>query len=388
MPIKSYILAISCFLFLHPFVYAQYKVIKVQDSITEYFSGKGFFYTLPKNYFSVQVKVTKTQRYKGPFAEYAEKLLGLSGAIKENASHYLIKELNLSLEYKPDLSQLYFVEYPKNPKDTLWHQFFTSGLAINNMSLDDKGSNPNSMQVAFFYPNEAQQAQFEMYDNYTLYEKIDTNYETKYIDSAYVRIPVIEKRMVEKTTEQKAQEALEQIKKIREAQWLLLTGDHEVDFSNLNFMISSLKEQEKTYLSLFTGFTITEESEYILYFDMPEKQNEINIPLFSFSNEKGINQQIQADETIYSIQMVNKNRTTPIQAFLENQNRDNKKNKQSFYYRIPEYYQTYIYRNNTEIKNTGVIPINQYGIIDVMPDNIQSFEIDKLTGNITNIFLK
>jgi len=153
-------------------------------------------------------------------------------------------------------------------------------------------------------------------------------------------------------------------------------------------MISSLKEQEKTYLSLFTGFTITEESEYILYFDMPEKQNEINIPLFSFSNEKGINQQIQADETIYSIQMVNKNRTTPIQAFLENQNRDNKKNKQSFYYRIPEYYQTYIYRNNTEIKNTGVIPINQYGIIDVMPDNIQSFEIDKLTGNITNIFLK
>lgn len=387
MPLKSYLLAISCFLFLHPFVYAQYNVIKIQDSIAEYPGGKGFFYTLPKNYFSVQVKVTKTQRYKGPFAEYAEKLLGLSGAIKENASHYLIKEINLSLEYKPDLSQLYFVEYPKNPKDTLWHQLYASGLAVNNISLDDKRFDSNAMQVSFFYPNEAQQAQFEMYDNYTLYEKIDTNYETTYIDSAYVRIPVIEKRMVEKTTEQKAQEALEQIKRIREAQWLLLTGDHEVDFTDLHFMISSLKEQEKTYLSLFTGFTITEESEYVLYFDLPEKQNEISIPLFSFSNENGISQQIQHNETVYSIHMVNKNRTTPIQAFLENQNRENKKIKQSFYYRIPEYYQIYIYRNDTEIKNTGVIPINQYGIIDIMPDNIQSFEIDKLTGNITNIIL-
>ena len=368
--------------------YAQYHVIKVQDSITTYPKGKGFFYTLPKNFITVNVKITKTQKYKGPFSEYAEKLLGLSGAIQENTNHYMITEIKLSLGHKPDLHQIYFVEYPAKPTDTLWHQFFRNGLVINHTDIQ-KELSEQSMQINFFYPNQEQQAQFEMYDNYTMYEKIDTNYVTVFIDSSYVQVPKIQKRMVEKTTEQKAEEALNQIKTIREAQWLLLTGEHEVNFENLEFMISSLKKQEKTYLSLFTGFSITEESEYVIHFELPEKQNELSIPLFSFSSQKGINQNINTTDNIYTLRLINTERTSPIKNFLQQAGMHQKKqNDQSFYYRIPEYYQTYIYMNDTEIKNIGIIPINQYGIIDVFPDNIGSFEMDNKTGSLRHIDIK
>lgn len=389
MQLKIYTLLLSSLLFLFPSSYAQYRVVKVQDSLQTYPEGKGFFYTLPKSYIAVYMKVSKTEKHKGPFADYAEKLLGLSSVIQENSARYSIQEMHFDVKLTPDLSEIYFVEYPRNSQDTVWRQFFQCGWAMHNLNITDKEAYTKQKQLSFQYPNEAYQAQFEMYDNYTMYEKIDTTYETAFIDSSYVRIPKFEKKMVAKTTEQKAQEALEQIKLIREAQWLLLTGDHEVNFHNIEFMVSSLKEQEQTYLSLFTGFTTTEESEYVLYFDLPEKQEMVKLPLFSFSASNGLNPQIQSKDTVYYLCLKNKNHTTPLQSFLENRaHTDKKKILHSFYYRIPEYYEVYFYQNEKVIKDAGLVPIHQYGLIDALPANIESLEIDPSTGQVRNLSFK
>ena len=73
------LLLLSCFM---PLLQAQYRVIPVHrgDTLTARLS-EGFFYSLPRNYFEVSVTLCKTNRYPGPFAEYAERMLGLSGAI-------------------------------------------------------------------------------------------------------------------------------------------------------------------------------------------------------------------------------------------------------------------------------------------------------------------
>mgnify|MGYP000957619416 FL=1 len=225
-----------------------------------------------------------------------------------------------------------------------------------------------------------------MYDNYSMYEKIDTTYEHTLLDSAYVSIPKIYKQMVVKTTEEKANEALEEIKKIREAQWILLTGEQELDFSNLEFMIHSLKDKEQEYLSLFSGFTTTEEIDFVFYVEIPEKIDTVSIPLFTFTPTQGFQKDIQKDGDIYSLALINTHYTTQMETVLEKINTQSKKPiETSFYYRIPEYYQTYFMVNDTLLKHIGTLPINQFGIIDALPSNISSFEIDPKTGNVSNV---
>lgn len=365
-------------------VFSQHMISKVNDTLASYPDSKGFFYTLPKNNIIVEVTITKTNRYKGPFSDYAEKLLGLN-AIQENNAIYALKTINISLGYQPDVSEIYFVSYPQKIKNPNSYQCIQNALVFNSKSHQNMETR-SPLQIKFHAQNKEEKAQFEMYDNYSMYEKIDTTYEHTLLDSAYVSIPKIHKQMVVKTTEEKANEALEEIKKIREAQWILLTGEQELDYSNLEFMIRSLKEKEQVYLSLFSGFTTTEEIDYVFYVELPEKADSISIPLFTFTPTQGFQKDTQIDGDTYSLALINTHYTTQMTSFLQKINKHNKKPIQtSFYYRIPEYYQAYFMVNNTLLKQIGTLPINQFGIIDALPSNISSFEIDAKTGNVFNV---
>lgn len=293
---------IACLCFFSVFLLplqAQYNVypLHVGDSLTEA-RAAGYTYALPRNYFRVDVKLDKIKRYPGPFAEYAERMLGLSGAIKEASVKYAVKSVGVQLMAEEDTSCIYYVEYPRNAKNVIMLQ------PVQKLSLSD--------EIRFSVPDEQARARFEMYDNYTLVEKSDTTYERCLIDSEWVSVPKIHKQMVEKTTAQRADEALKKIKTIREAQWLLLTGDHEVDFSNMEYMLSELKKEEETYLSLYSGFTVSEEETIVFSLQLPaEKKDEYIVPLFTFSPTEGIFKGIASkkDGEVYQLGMCNTHRT-------------------------------------------------------------------------------
>lgn len=384
---SKYFFVTLIFLFSFFNCFSQYKVIKITDSISKYPIEKGFFYTLPQNYLVIHLQVTKTNKYKGPFSDYSDKLLGLS-SIQDNQTIYSINNIDLSLGYEPDLSQQYFVCFPKKVNKSIYYQFSKNGLLLNKPNCTKK-EELLPIQISFSGPSSKEKAQFEMYNNYSMYEQTDTTFETKLIDSAYVQVPKINKQMVVKTTDQKAQEALQEIKNIREAQWLLLTGEHEVDFSHLELMISSLKEKEQVYLSLFTGFSVSEEIDYVFYLPLPEKKDTIHIPLFTFSTNKGINNESSEVQDFYSIMLTNTFSTSQMTQFLNQSNNQNKKHfSTGFCYRIPEYYKVSFYLNQNELKQGSTLPINQYGIINMLPCNVSSFEIDPLTGSINNVLFK
>ncbi|MBP5614168.1 MAG: DUF4831 family protein, partial [Bacteroidales bacterium] len=111
---KKMLFLVLASLFCMPLLQAQYRVIPVHrgDSLTARLS-EGFFYSLPRNYFEVSVTLCKTNRYPGPFAEYAERMLGLSGAIMEPSVEYAVKSVHVRLMAESDTAQQYFVEYPK-----------------------------------------------------------------------------------------------------------------------------------------------------------------------------------------------------------------------------------------------------------------------------------
>lgn len=355
---------------------AQYRVYPVNSNDTSSNApGEGFFYLLPKNYFVVEVTLNKITKYPGPFAEYAEKMLGLSGAIKEKSIQYSIKDIKIELLAKPDKNKTFFVEYPSKSNKVL-----PQIMPYNS---------ENSWQLTFSNPTEHTLAQFEMYDNYTLIEKIDTVYEEKIIDSVKVVIPKINKKMVEKTTEQKAGETFKKIQDVREAVWLLLSGDYTTDYTNLEYMISELSKEEQNYLSLYSGFTTTEDVNYTFTINLPdEKQDNFVVPLFVFSSNSGISHTFKKNSEQYRLKFVNQHLTDVMQSFLSNNKKKKSDKVNSFYYRIPEYYQVSVISSNNEIKNLGSMPISQYGIINVSPKNTVSLKFNTMTGEIESLNLK
>ena len=366
------LLLLSCILPLLP---AQYRVFPVHkgDSLTQKLS-EGFFYTLPRNCFEVSVTLYRTNRYPGPFAEYAERMLGLSGAIMEHTVEYAVKEIRVRLVAENDTAQQFYVEYPKKGESlpVLWRQ----------PSVVTAGG------VSFPSPNAQARAQFEMYDNYTLVEKTDTVYEQRVVDSQMVMVPKIRKKLVEKTTAQRAEEALAKIKSIREAQWLLLTGDHEVDFSHLEQMLSELKKEEETYLSLYYGFSVTEEETVTFTVRLPaEKRDEYLLPLFTFVPKEGLLRGVASrrEGEIYQISLSNCHYTDAPSALAEQRQLRQKSRNRNLYCRVPEYYMVSLLRSSRVIREIGVMPVSQFGFVQPLPARVRTVELDSLTGAVQSV---
>ena len=66
-----------------------YNVIHINKD-TKPGKKAGFYYSLPQTYVKVDVKVEQIEKIKGPYAEYANKYLGLQNIIKENMKKLII----------------------------------------------------------------------------------------------------------------------------------------------------------------------------------------------------------------------------------------------------------------------------------------------------------
>ena len=80
---------------------AQINVSKVGTSVIPAESN-GLFYSLPQTVIQVDVVVNKIQKVKGPFAEFADQMLGLSQVTTVNSTEYELKDIRLTSYNEPD----------------------------------------------------------------------------------------------------------------------------------------------------------------------------------------------------------------------------------------------------------------------------------------------
>jgi hypothetical protein len=119
-------------------------------------------------------------------------------------------------------------------------------------------------------------------------EKVDTIYRTIPTDTAIIRIPVLQRKVIGKTIEEQAREAADQIFDIRKNRYETLIGiiDYHGDGAALKYAIQSLDTQEEHLLSLFSGIKI-ESRQVVTYTALPEKPATSTV-LFYFSERAGI----------------------------------------------------------------------------------------------------
>ena len=345
-----------------------------------------FFYALPENYFEVKVTVQKETAYKGPLADYAGEITGISSTIKENKVQYKILSITVKEYARADKNQLYrFKKIDKNQR----FNFLNSGLLNLSTSNKSPKSPPSLPERAESFPlsNGFEEAtnRFPIYSADAMMEKYDTTYTYEERDSVLVKIPHITRIQVIKPTKRQAADAMDNLEKIREARWLLISGDHEVDYSQLERMLAELQKMENDYLALFSGMKETENQEYTFTVYPTQKAAVFSQPLFRFSPADGITEK-EIGTTSYALHFQTLDTQNELIKTLiadrETQKKKPKSDESTVYYRLPQIYTLTLMENGKQSQVFGQYPVAQLGEILTLPKKVKQFQLDSFTGGL------
>lgn len=208
-------------------------------------------YALPATSVTVKVEVRQESFFAGPYAGFAKQMLNMSAEDRDRVSCEVTRvELLPRVEADTDawytcdaesaallaLGAQGLVSLGGSGAQTSWH--FLPGLRAD---YSDKGLTEPRKQVVQI-----------------VYEQVQT-------DTAVVNVPVEHKVLVDKTLEDKAQEAAEKILNIRQARLDIAVGDTDANYSGaaMQAALDELKRTEDEYMALFRGYSVVRKQNYV-----------------------------------------------------------------------------------------------------------------------------
>ena len=341
---------------------AQINVIKVgSGSINA--NANGLFYALPQTVIQVDVVVNKVQKVKGPFAEYADQMLGLSKVTSLNSVEYELKEFRMTTFNEPDPSQYYFVQLPNKKKDRKAVDLFLSsdGVISGTMAL----SQPVKSKKQKTSDLSGSKIEMPEFTTPNLVERMDTVVKRISLDTTVIEQKFFRKTSTAKSVEQKAREASDFILKLDESMYNLINGYQEVNYEKgtMEFMYNRMNSMKQDYLELFKGVTsISSETYTFFYVADPNNQPQT---LCKFSISKGILPVTAAAGDIIQIQSTGLNKTATLKADTDKLNASQRE-AHGLYYRIPDKANVAI-KLGGQLKLESQFMVNQFGVVTFLP---------------------
>lgn len=349
--------------------------------------ASSFFYTLPLTVIRVDIDVIEKRFIKGPYSDYADRLLGLKNIVKEDYFEYELSDVNMSAESRPDGDNYYYVELLKSRDNKqiiveLTEDGFLKHISNNCFPLS-KSPTDNIIEKTTNLGE-----YFKYYASSSQYEKVDTIYRTITIENEVITKKYLTSTLVERPNEAKAKEMAESIGKIRESRLNLISGYQETSYdkNTLEYMINQLNELENEYMSLFKGVSLSKKIRYTYYYTPSPDITQDYAPLFKFSQNAGITDLNSPNGREVSILVLRDNYTNKLAQYtnqLANNQKTNNEHK-GIYYRIPEYAEAKINYMGKEIGNRTML-INQFGVITTMLPSATNIKFYSKTGSIQAI---
>lgn len=224
-----------------------YEPADVQESV---------IYSLPQTTIKVQLEYKRDLFIPGPYADYAQRMLGIEGVKKQRSEKYSILGVSLTDQVEPDSKQFYTLNILEGKSKTNFlEQAVRNNLIIKgdykiNSTLAQENSTKFTGEV--LYTDVTMESNVEM--------KQQTIYKTIITDTSFVDVPVTTQQLERKTLEKKAEEAAKLILEIRSDRYYLAAGivdPYPVNF-DLKTALERLDKLEKDYLSLFVGKSFSE----------------------------------------------------------------------------------------------------------------------------------
>jgi len=280
-------------------------------------------YALPQTRLFFEVELIKTVVKKGPYAEFANRMLGMQKAPTRDSESWRINSIRISDRQEVDSKQLYtvtFTDYPFNIDKLLrfTNQGLLMDLTVGNVVINNHtdGKSNDDYQL------------FNTIVRNTSVEKVDTLYKPVNLDTTFVHIPVLQSKVMSKTTEELAREAVDQIFNIQKLRRQILGGDVDYPSDGMAFItvLQTLDKQEAQLLSLFIGTKI-ETRQTVTYSAIPDKPAN-SVDLFYFTEKAGIVSKNTAGAKAVWYQTAKVTVPTSVSTSLQAKN--------IIYYRIPQ----------------------------------------------------
>ena len=243
-------------------------------------------YALPQTVVELEVIAEKTILKKGPFADYAQKFLGISDIVLVDGVDWKLKSIEVSAKGEVDPEQYYKITTAVDYEPSLI-SLTPQGL-IRGFNLK-KGVNILEDKEMVLIEDESVDIEYGRFSIDPSIKYIeDTIYKVVETDTAFMKIPVLEKQALTKSIEEKAEEAAHQIFKLRKRRFKILTVNYEglpPDGKAYEVMVRELKKLENDYLSLFMGKKVSFNKSF-KYWYTPKKGENGGV-VFRMSAQKG-----------------------------------------------------------------------------------------------------
>jgi hypothetical protein len=366
-------------------IVGQVEVSSVTGNSTD-FNYDGYFYSLPRTGIKVDIIVNKTQKIKGPYAEFADKYLGLSQVITLNSTEYEVAAIRLSTFTEPDPAQHYFVRYTGKEKDRKPIELFLSAKGIlvgvneRNREEEDLKKDRALDEASPGIPEKP---------NPTMFEKVDTVIRRISIDTSTIEQRMFRKTAAAKTSDQKAKEAADFVLKLEESMFNLINGYQEVNYDKgtMEFMYHQMDKMKNEYLELFKGVKgVNQETYTYTYFPNPEHDGK-PVTLCKFSLSRGILEKNSATGDLIQLVIENINNLKEIRGIVDNRNSSFEHHK-GIFYRIPEDAVVSVKLGGMK-KIESRFPICQLGVVTFLPSGSNgNLEFYDNTGGLKHVIIR
>lgn len=347
--------------------FSQIKVTKVVDKNINT-SQDGFYYSLPQTILKVDLAIEKIQKIRGPLADYAKEYLGTSDFINANSVSYRLANVTIEPSISADPQQVFYVQLPaEKPKDgsNIVFQLTPYGTlkAFDEVENNISNVEPSTLEQTFIMMEGNED--FRYFADYNRKKKVDTIVRKITIDTTTINRFIFKTSWVDKSSDERANEAAMQIAKIRESRFNLISGFQEVNYGeSMYYMDDQIRRLEQEYLELFLGKEVkTIENHTIYYIPVKGKTQDILL--------KGINGS-QVDILFTA--------GTSLAALPENPQEKN----DNIYYRIPELATIEIFNQGSIVYSKNML-ISQFGVVSAVPVGKTRMQFDPLTGSLIKI---
>jgi hypothetical protein len=343
---------------------------------------KGIIYALPRTVLLIDLQVTRTDKIPGPYAPYAQELLGLTDVITARQTSYGIDRAAIIPAGEPDPEQVYLVEKDEKASEDIFYAFDRSGLLISSEGIPEESGIQGEGWNDYFSRVITEEEAFPGYSAGAMKENTDTITRIVTLDTIVYTEKILKRSMVRQSDKDKAMEAASMINSIGQDQYTLLVGYQETAYSAeaLKFMTGQLETQRKNYLQLFTGISRKEQIHISLVYLPPSAIAQEGTAIAGFSPLIGL---AEADGTNdITITLAKKGLTEvlgtdPVSTGYA----------AGYYYRIPETCEVTIkYKGETIGKK--VLPVNQAGVIRSLPPTVTQVEFYPESGSLKKVVLK
>lgn len=345
---------------------------KKEEAVTPSFV-EGVVYSLPRTGIRVHVKAKKETFRPGPYAAYAEQLLGIKNVKTRAAVNWAVEEVKIDVFSEPDPEQVYKAMGFGSSLVSLSGDGCLAGIGIKSDTDKKEEVVTNRVgQKSNFDDNSF----FEYFTDSPLYTAGDStnNYRP-------VKIP----------DEQKISKAAQRILECRRFQYDIAAGlvdEFHPDGEAYKLSLKELKKIENKYLSLFVGKSTYDKETFS--FDYIPKSGGKSEAVFRISEENGIVPATDLSGKPVMIEFeIEKELTQKTSGMSKS---DNPAAGQSgVYYRIPGRAAVKLI-NDMNVIATARVTIAQFGAVAPVPEEFLSgdfsIEYDLETGAIKSIFNK